>query len=158
MKKRGRGGSDSACAVSVVDHPTDCVELACGVPVLLGRRSFKSRVLRADQRISRKQLELQFDDKTGCVRASPVAAAPNPSFRQDSGGGWVRLAPGDGLYDGDQLKLVADAPALRVAVRGRCVVYDKRARPAPECLYGLQCTRREEAAHAAKYSHSEPAG
>jgi hypothetical protein len=157
MMKRGRGSSsNSSCAVALQDNVADRVVLPSAAPVVLGRRSFKSAAIRKDNRISRKQLQLVFDEKTGSVRATALAGVKNPSFRQDSGGAWVRLAADASLYDGDLIKLVSEAPALRVEITGRSVLYDKRARLPPECLYGLQCARRDDAAHAAKYSHSEP--
>ena len=154
--KRGRGGGSSGCAVVLQDDTTDRVELPSGAPVVMGRRSFQSKTVRRDQRISRKQLVLQFDEKTGSVRVSPVSSAPNPAFRQDGGGAWLRVTGEASLYDGDLLKLVAEAPAVRVEISGRSVVYGKRPRAAPECLYGLQCARRDDASHVAKYAHSEP--
>jgi hypothetical protein len=156
MKKRGRGSSNSSCAVALQDNSADRVVLPSAAPVVLERRSFKSAAVRKDSRISRKQLQLVFDDKTDSVHATAVAGVKNPSFRQDSGGAWVRLAADASLYDGDLIKLVSEAPALRMEITGRSVLYDKRARLPPECLYGLQCARRDDAAHSGKYSHSEP--
>ncbi len=153
MRRRSAG---SGCSLVLKEDASDLVELASGVPTVVGRRSFRSRVVRGDARISRRQLELVFDEATGTVRAVAVPAAANPSFREEGETGeWRRVAE-ESLEDGDCVALVGGGPVAVVRVEGRRVVYGKKARQQRECVYGLQCAQRQDEQHCSKYAHSEP--
>ena len=151
--KRGRVERVVASLVCESDA-TDELFLS-GEKQWIGRSSQGLRCLQTQNKCSRNQLELEFDEQAVAVKVCGRQGKNPTFFRKENRLDWSKVDDTTVLVDGDVLRFPQDVDVRVKIVGKRKINYGKQKMILPECVYGKKCKKLGNPKHMSKYNHSE---